>query len=686
MEEGHTRKRRLKDDPEAGTKRKKKKKQHGAEAVAGAAVEHSSEANGVVNSTAESSKRKNAAASYANSVVNTGMETPATPEKRKNPKKRLVPETTTLPHSSASIEPDHATLLPLLAEMRKKKSKKNKGLANASHAHEDAASPEALLSAPNGSGPFDPTTATLAADKPKKRNKKDREQEAGRATQNEPQAMKRSTAQFDYTPAESAAEVPKTPKRKHSEVNVVAEEISADAKRPKKKKKKKHVDAEPKAVELEAAARPVQDVLVAIPISDPNSQEMPRKKKRRKKQVEAETIVDGDKGEPAIVNEPEPLPQTPIQETKRKKRKDKGKKLEIEETPAQRQEAPSNSAAAEVEQYGLPSTPPPTALADETPRRAGPLTRQQIGLREVAEQRSPIIKQTQCIWVPMYPKGFDEPISAAIDQHLKPRLYRFDETLKGVLLSYENVCLNSKPTRKGGATRDTDQVYLLSTQEYGVAYCWLIADLELFVPKRGATMLGEIVLQNAGHIGVLCWGKFNASIEKKRLPRQWRWEDNSFRAASVELDGEEDDQNQFIRTLGSWIDENGEPITGQVAFRIKNYDVGLSGDHAFLCIEGTMLSDKREAKLRQEELQEMKRLKSAKSPWLVGTGREVPEFGFTDLGVDEEVKQERQKGWRSSRSRSESRGGATGGGDGGRGSRASSKGPEFVLTQADLES
>jgi hypothetical protein len=62
-----------------------------------------------------------------------------------------------------------------------------------------------------------------------------------------------------------------------------------------------------------------------------------------------------------------------------------------------------------------------------------------------------------------------------------------------------------------------------------------------------------------------------------------------------------------------------------------------------------MLSNKREAKLREEELAAMKEEVAGKNPYLVKRGRAVPEFGYTDLGVDEDVHERFKKGGSSSR-------------------------------------
>uniref|UniRef100_L2FP87 DNA-dependent RNA polymerase i subunit a43 n=1 Tax=Colletotrichum fructicola (strain Nara gc5) TaxID=1213859 RepID=L2FP87_COLFN len=138
-------------------------------------------------------------------------------------------------------------------------------------------------------------------------------------------------------------------------------------------------------------------------------------------------------------------------------------------------------------------------------------------------------------------------------------------------------------------------------------------------------MEGVINLENEGHIGVVCWSKFNASIESARLPAEWRWvHADSAEAAQYVADpfaAEEDaaeaqaaeDEHGAVRqihTTGFWVDGAGEKVKGRVRFRIKAFDVGSGG----------ILSKER---------------------------RRMPEFSVTKFGVveDEEEKALKQDVW-----------------------------------------
>ncbi|PKS05813.1 hypothetical protein jhhlp_007642 [Lomentospora prolificans] len=334
-----------------------------------------------------------------------------------------------------------------------------------------------------------------------------------------------------------------------------------------------------------------------------------------------------------------PPPATP---EKMRRRKDKS--LEIQATPPP--ESPKNGATSTVRRFSTP-----LSQADSHGRASTDFkTYNSADLDPEPRGPPPVISQQVSRWVPLWPRGWDQPITAAIEQHLTPKLHRYDSEVGGVLLSFKNVCLNDQPTREGAATADNEAVKLLSVNEYGVGYCWLIAELELFVPKRGSWLEGELILQNQGHVGVVCWGKFNASIEASRLPPKWYWvaapEEDSDVNMEFDADGEE---HHSATILGHWVDERGNRIHGNLHFRINNYDVGLSGDHSFLCIEGTMLSEKEENRLRERELKRINPGSTGGS--LRRRQRELPAFGMTDLGLDADAKQ--KPNWGSQKSKRE---------------------------------
>ena len=375
---------------------------------------------------------------------------------------------------------------------------------------------------------------------------------------------------------------------------------------------------------------------------EPALTESPKPKKDKKKKSKKDKTEDASEGVDARRLTPPPT----ADEAKPKKSKKKHVEVDEAEEPAAHHHKKRKDKSRDTQA----TTPPPThqsaqeRLATDSPEaKRTPKTK----THKPSAPPPPVVMQTVARWVPLWPRGWNEPITAAIEQHFTPKLHRYDSEVGGVLLGYKDVCLNDRPTRKGAATNDHEAVKLLSVNEFGVGFVWLIAELELFLPKRGSWMEGELILQNEGHVGVVCWDKFNASIEANRLPPKWSWvaapeDDFANDNYNMDVDGDQDgDQEASATPLGHWVDENGVKVEGKLRFRIKNYDVGLSGDHTFLCIEGTMLDEVEENRLREKEL---KQASGARGAIRRRPQRVLPEFSMTDLGLDEE--EERGKRWR----------------------------------------
>lgn len=275
--------------------------------------------------------------------------------------------------------------------------------------------------------------------------------------------------------------------------------------------------------------------------------------------------------------------------------------------------------------------------------------------------------------MPLYPVGFDRPISSVADQHLIGLVNHYSPLLGGYLLAYHNVNLSDTSVRANPNTPpdDTTPAVLTSVDEYAVGYGWMTVDVDLFVPSRGAWLEGNVILQNEGSIGVNCWEKFNASIEASRLPSGWKYvnidipaenglvdsshdnEDDKLQEQESEANSDKGDEqpndqegNNMIQmeetkdnhqpltaqvhATGYWVDELGSPVKGNILFRIKDFDVGLAGDNGYLAIEGTML----------EPGDEFRLMLSEKSKYRTGNPRgkprQLPEFSITQFGKDEE--------------------------------------------------
>lgn len=278
----------------------------------------------------------------------------------------------------------------------------------------------------------------------------------------------------------------------------------------------------------------------------------------------------------------------------------------------------------------------------------------------------PFFTQALSLYVPFFPVGFDKPLTNVAAQHLDPMLNHYSPILRGVLLSYSNLNLSDRPAKASITHPPTDQTPALlhSVDEYAVGFGWLTFDAHLFVPSRGKWMEGVVQLQNEGHIGVVCWNKFNASIEAKRLPQGWKWVDLAKGTAKQSpppasdqddeeqgeqeediLDGEELQVVEQIHTTGYWVNERGRKVSGKLRFRIKNFDVGLAGDYGYLSIEGTFLDEDAERTLSAEEreTERGRRAKQNPSGLLRPLSRRVPEFSMTKFGREDEEEDDGQR-------------------------------------------
>lgn len=124
----------------------------------------------------------------------------------------------------------------------------------------------------------------------------------------------------------------------------------------------------------------------------------------------------------------------------------------------------------------------------------------------------------------------------------------------------------------------------------------MTAEFLLFKPEAGTWLEGYVNLSNEGHLGIVCWNLFNASIERKRLPSDWTWSGVQERE---EQDGEEDVYAE--EGVGYFVDGEGKKVEGLVRFRVRQIESSPDRERGFLSIDGTMLSEEVEAALVEKE-------------------------------------------------------------------------------------
>ncbi|KZF24312.1 hypothetical protein L228DRAFT_245222 [Xylona heveae TC161] len=221
-----------------------------------------------------------------------------------------------------------------------------------------------------------------------------------------------------------------------------------------------------------------------------------------------------------------------------------------------------------------------------------------------APEGSPFSVHTASLYLPLAPISQLKPIDGLCAEHLSPLILTYYAPFRGVVLSYSNVRLSEQPSAAG--KQGSGPVLAQSVDEYAVSFVWVTADFLLFNPKRGDWIEGWVNLQHEGHLGLVCWNLFNASIERKRLPKSWQWVGPSTSRSNSRAD---DQADAAAEGEGYYVDEDGNKVEGKIKFRVKDIETSASSSHerGFLSIEGTMLPEEEEKQLLEQEVSNKKR-------------------------------------------------------------------------------
>lgn len=240
---------------------------------------------------------------------------------------------------------------------------------------------------------------------------------------------------------------------------------------------------------------------------------------------------------------------------------------------------------------------------------------------DASEEVSPFFLQTSSLYLPLAPVSQKFPVEGLCAEHLSPLILTYYPPFKGVVLSYNNVRLSEKPFHDDGS-----EVLLNNIDEYAVSWSWVTAEYLLFKPEKGVWLEGYINLQNEGHLGLVCWNLFNASIERKRLPPDWEWRDVSqMQNADDAMAGE----TYAEEGAGYYVDGAGNKIGGTIRFRVKEIESSHDRERGFLSIEGTILSEEDELEISQTETHGTERTRAFAGRILGG----AKALGATSLGV-----------------------------------------------------
>ena len=262
-----------------------------------------------------------------------------------------------------------------------------------------------------------------------------------------------------------------------------------------------------------------------------------------------------------------------------------------------------------------PELTSPTKKHKSSHRPKSPRAQSKSTIETEGEPLSPFYLQTSSFYLTLPPISQKHALQGICAEHISPLILTYYPPFHGVIISYSNARLSTEPQ-----TEISRPAYARAVDEYASSFVWLTADFLIFKPRRNSVIEGYINLQSESTIGLLCLNFFNASIERKRLPKEWKWIAGGMRAPkkrklkraardtmsdSEKTEADEDDAAEQILedTEGYFQDHAGKKIEGLLRFRVKDLDTSKSMDRetGFVSIEGTMLSEGDERQLQEQE-------------------------------------------------------------------------------------
>ena len=233
---------------------------------------------------------------------------------------------------------------------------------------------------------------------------------------------------------------------------------------------------------------------------------------------------------------------------------------------------------------------------------------------------SPFHLQTSSLYLPLSPIAQLHPLQGLCAEHLSPLILTYYPPFHGIILSYSNARL-SEDVRRPKAGGIGEKVLAKSIDEYAVSFVWVTADFVIFKPQRGGWIEGWINLQNEGHLGLVCWNLFNASIDRSRLPKEWKWVAGGMsgrrksslkkrgKGSEIEDSEQRDESNDVEEVDGYFEDSQGQKIEGKIRFRVKDVVPSSTSEpeKGFLSIEGTMLDDEEDDDLVEQDKGKVRR-------------------------------------------------------------------------------
>ena len=228
-------------------------------------------------------------------------------------------------------------------------------------------------------------------------------------------------------------------------------------------------------------------------------------------------------------------------------------------------------------------------------------------------------QQRSSLYLPLPPISQKFALKGLCAEFLSPLILTYYPPLNGVVISYSNCRLSTDPD--SGTCRPLAK----AIDEYAASFVWLTADFLIFRPQKGNVIEGWINLQSESNVGLLCLNLFNATIERRRLPKKWKWISGVRKptrkrklkkgvgSASTDVDEDSEDERGMDEdiaedTQGYYQDERGQKVEGLLRFRVTSIETSRSMDRetSFLNLKGTLLDEEGEREIQEQELSRLR--------------------------------------------------------------------------------
>ena len=192
--------------------------------------------------------------------------------------------------------------------------------------------------------------------------------------------------------------------------------------------------------------------------------------------------------------------------------------------------------------------------------------------------------ETYSLWLPVSPVSQSRALEGTCAEYLSPLLLSYYQPFRGIVLSYENARFSGDSE---GSASALEIVLAKSSDEYAGSFVWLTADFVIFRPRKGSFIDGWVNIQAQSHLSLICWNLFNASIPRKRLPKDWTWVPDG--QPSTDDDGRR--QKKPHTNTGHYVNAAEERVEGWLSFKIENIEAARTSgkERGFVSIQGTLL-------------------------------------------------------------------------------------------------